>query len=70
MDNCDRVTNVTLSGGVGICGYKARKAALAFLKDQQEKEAEQTDYSVLAIHHIDETFELLNKRRTADPDNT
>jgi hypothetical protein len=61
MDDCNRVTNVTPSEGPGLCGYQTRQAALTFLKDQQEKEAEQTDYSVLVIHHIDEIFELLKK---------
>jgi Protein of unknown function (DUF3631) len=62
MDDCDRVTNVTGSEHVGLCGYKTRQAALNLLKEQQEKEAEQTDYSVMVVHHIDEIFELLNKK--------
>ena len=61
MDDCNCVTNVTTANSVGLCGYKTRQAALNFLQDQQEKEAEQTDYSVLVIHHIDEIFDLTQK---------
>lgn len=61
MDNCDRVTDVTSAQEVGLCGHNVRQAALTLLRDQQDKEAEQTDYSVLVIHHIDEIFDVLQK---------
>ena len=56
----------TVDYPLGINGYKIRKAAVAYLKDEQQNIEEQIDHKTLIIYHFKDIFDKYGKTENGE----